>query len=156
MATPLFTSDDASDPGYLSVRDGTEPRLKMAKAHCEYLWVYFERHADKEFRTALRRTFDARYWEMYLTMSLILSGYEVTCPRPGPRPQTALKYREQGYRTLLLQLLDQPLSSYWRLAQDPCCINEIDVVDWSIRVRRINETQHLREIEGGCATPDRR
>jgi phosphoserine phosphatase len=58
-------------------------------------------------------------------------------------------------RTLLLQLLDQPLSSYWRLAQDPCCINEIDVVGWSIHVRRINETQHLREIEGGCVTPDR-
>ena len=52
-------------------------------------------------------------------------------------------------RAILLQLLDQPLSSYWRLAQDPCCINEIDVVGWSIHVRRINETQHLREISGG-------
>jgi phosphoserine phosphatase len=59
-------------------------------------------------------------------------------------------------RALLMQLLDQPLSSYWRLAQDPCCINEIDVVGWSIQVRRINETQHLREIEGGCATPNRK
>jgi phosphoserine phosphatase len=52
-------------------------------------------------------------------------------------------------RAILLQLLDQPLSSYWRLAQDPYCINEIDVVGWSIHVRRINETQHLREISGG-------
>lgn len=25
-------------------------------------------------------------------------------------------------RALLLQLLDQPLSSYWRIGQDPCCI----------------------------------
>jgi broad specificity phosphatase PhoE len=32
-------------------------------------------------------------------------------------------------RALLLQLLDQPLSSFWRLTQHPCCINEIDVVD---------------------------
>lgn len=46
-------------------------------------------------------------------------------------------------RALLLQLLDQPLSSYWRLAQEPCCINEIDVVDGHIRVLRINETRHL-------------
>jgi broad specificity phosphatase PhoE len=30
-------------------------------------------------------------------------------------------------RALLLQLLDQPLSVYWRLAQTPCCINEIDM-----------------------------
>ena len=27
---------------------------------------------------------DARYWEMYLTTSLILAGYAVTCPKPGP------------------------------------------------------------------------
>ncbi len=46
-------------------------------------------------------------------------------------------------RALLLQLLDQPLSAYWRLAQDPCCINEIDVVGEHIRVLRINETRHL-------------
>jgi phosphoserine phosphatase len=54
-------------------------------------------------------------------------------------------------RALLLQLLDQPPSSYWRLAQDPCCINEIDIVGWSIRVRRINETQHLGEINDDFA-----
>ena len=30
-------------------------------------------------------------------------------------------------RALLLQLLEQPLSAYWRLAQEPCCLNEIDV-----------------------------
>jgi phosphoserine phosphatase len=47
-------------------------------------------------------------------------------------------------RALLLQLIDQPLSSYWRLTQDPCGINVIDIVDWSVHVRRINETQHLR------------
>lgn len=46
-------------------------------------------------------------------------------------------------RALLLQLLDQPLSSYWRLAQDPCCINEVDISGGHIAVVRINETQHL-------------
>jgi broad specificity phosphatase PhoE len=49
-------------------------------------------------------------------------------------------------RALLLQLLDQPLSAYWRLAQDPCAINEIDLVNGGIRVSRINETLHLSEI----------
>lgn len=44
---------------------------------------------------------------------------------------------------LLIQLLDQPLSSYWRLAQEPCCINEIDVVDGCVRVLRVNDTCHL-------------
>jgi hypothetical protein len=84
MATALFTDGEAADPAYRAVRDGTDARLKRAKAHCEYLWIFFERHADREFQTELRSTFDARYWEMYLTTALILSGYTVTCPKPGP------------------------------------------------------------------------
>jgi probable phosphoglycerate mutase len=49
-------------------------------------------------------------------------------------------------RALLIQLLDQPLSSYWRVAQDPCCINEIDVVGTRIRVGSINVTSHLDAV----------
>ncbi|MFZ0559468.1 MAG: histidine phosphatase family protein [Methylovirgula sp.] len=46
-------------------------------------------------------------------------------------------------RALLLQLLDQPLSAYWRLTQAPCTLNEIDIVEGVIRVQRINDTSHL-------------
>jgi phosphoserine phosphatase len=46
-------------------------------------------------------------------------------------------------RALLMQVLDQPLSCYWRLAQDPCCINEIDVCNGRVRVGCINATSHL-------------
>jgi broad specificity phosphatase PhoE len=49
-------------------------------------------------------------------------------------------------RVLLMQMLDQPLSSYRRLEQAPCCLNEIDITDGQIRVVRINETCHLRGI----------
>ncbi|MBO0715999.1 MAG: histidine phosphatase family protein [Rhizobiales bacterium] len=49
-------------------------------------------------------------------------------------------------RTLLLELLELPLSAYWRLAQEPCCINEIDANESGVRVRSINETQHLDAI----------
>jgi probable phosphoglycerate mutase len=49
-------------------------------------------------------------------------------------------------RALLLELLEQPLSAYWRLAQEPCCINEIDVNEAGTRVRSINETQHLDAV----------
>ncbi len=48
-------------------------------------------------------------------------------------------------RALLLELLDQPLSAYWRVAQEPCCLNEIDIVAGKICVRRINETRHLED-----------
>jgi phosphoserine phosphatase len=52
-------------------------------------------------------------------------------------------------RALLIQLLDQPTSAYWRLAQAPCCINEIDVIDGRIQVLRVNETCHLEGLEAG-------
>ena len=84
MRTPLFTPGDAADPSYRNLRDGTSERLRQARAHCEYLWQFFEHCADPEFLTELRSRFDARYWEMYLTVSFILAGYQVTCPKPGP------------------------------------------------------------------------
>jgi probable phosphoglycerate mutase len=49
-------------------------------------------------------------------------------------------------RALLLQLADLPLSSFWRLAQDPCCINEIDIDVNKIEIRAINETTHLDNL----------
>ena len=49
-------------------------------------------------------------------------------------------------RALLLQLLDQPLSAYWRLDQSPCGVSEIDIENGRVRVRRINETWHLEGV----------
>ncbi len=49
-------------------------------------------------------------------------------------------------RALLLQFLDLPLSSYWRIAQSPSCINEVDIADGNFRVIRLNETHHLDQI----------
>ena len=49
-------------------------------------------------------------------------------------------------RVLLLQSLDMPLSSYWRIAQDPCCVNEIDIDDGKVCIRRLNETHHLETV----------
>jgi phosphoserine phosphatase len=49
-------------------------------------------------------------------------------------------------RALLLQLLDLPLSAYWRLVQSPCCLNEIDIADGKVCIQRINETHHLEGI----------
>jgi hypothetical protein len=84
MVTPLFTNDEATDPGYRNVRGAKEGPLRFARWHCEYLWILFQQHADKEFRKELRSEFDARYWEMYLTTCFIFARYSVTCPKPGP------------------------------------------------------------------------
>jgi phosphoserine phosphatase len=44
-----------------------------------------------------------------------------------------------GNRALLLQALDQPLSAYWRLAQDPCSVSVIELLAHAATVRRFNE-----------------
>ena len=49
-------------------------------------------------------------------------------------------------RALLMQLIDQLLSAYWRIAQSPCCLNEIDVIGGKISVQRVNETAHLEAL----------
>ena len=46
-------------------------------------------------------------------------------------------------RALLLQVLDQPLAAYWKLAQDPCCLNEVLIEGDGVQVQRINDTSHL-------------
>lgn len=65
-----------------------------------------------------------------------------------PGDTVVLVSHDSFNRALLLQLIEQPLSLYWRLAQDPCCINEVDVAEGQVRVLRINDTAHLAASGG--------
>jgi len=71
---------------------------------------------------------------------------DVLARHPGADEQVLLIGHDSVNRALLLQLLDQPLSAYWRLAQSPCAINEIVIDAQRISVRCINDTAHLRTI----------
>lgn len=51
---------------------------------------------------------------------------------------------DSGNRALLLQVLDQSLSAYWRLSQDPCAMNVIELTSLKARVVALNDTSHLR------------
>jgi probable phosphoglycerate mutase len=66
-----------------------------------------------------------------------------------PDETVVLVAHDSVNRALLLQLLEQPLSAYWRLAQAPCCINEIEVADGWAQVLRTNETAHLDALGPG-------
>jgi probable phosphoglycerate mutase len=50
-------------------------------------------------------------------------------------------------RALLLQLLDQPLSAYWLLQQQPCGISEVVIDGAQVQVLRVNETAHLDRVD---------
>jgi probable phosphoglycerate mutase len=61
-----------------------------------------------------------------------------------PEQTVVLVGHDSVNRVLLLQLLDMPLAAYWRLVQDPCTLNEIDVfATGDVRVQRLNDTSHL-------------
>ena len=53
---------------------------------------------------------------------------------------------DSSSRVMLLQLLDLPLSAYWRITQDPCALTEIDVVDGRARLQRMNEASPLIDL----------
>lgn len=55
-------------------------------------------------------------------------------------------------RALLLQCLGMPLDGYWRLAQSPCCLNEIDI-GTEVRVRLVNGTAHLDAVADRSGEP---
>ena len=64
-----------------------------------------------------------------------------------PEQTVVLVGHDSVNRVLLLQLLDMPLAAYWRLVQDPCTLNEIDVLaTGDVRVQRVNDTSHLDQL----------
>jgi phosphoserine phosphatase len=65
----------------------------------------------------------------------------------GHRDETVvLVGHESVNRALLTQVLDQPLSAYWRIVVEPGGITEIEVDGNIARVLRVNETGHLSAI----------
>lgn len=51
---------------------------------------------------------------------------------------------DSSNRVMLLELLELPLSAYWRIDQDPCGVSEILVNTKHAKVLFLNETQHLK------------
>lgn len=61
-----------------------------------------------------------------------------------PEQTVVLVGHDSVNRVLLLHLLDMPLSAYWRLVQDPCILNEIEIFPaGDAQVQRLNDTSHL-------------
>lgn len=63
-----------------------------------------------------------------------------------PHQTVIMVGHDSANRVILLQLLGMPLSSYWRLTQSPCGINEIEIVDDQIKVHRVNESGHVDDL----------
>lgn len=76
MGKKLFIDDVIpSDDLYLIFRD--ETRLADTKSFIEDLWGIYHPYADKDFEKQLPHDFAARFWEMYLTCTLVHKSYNV-------------------------------------------------------------------------------
>lgn len=81
----LFTNcENAQDLAYKNICSGDHPINQEIKVFCESLWDNFKVHADSHFLTQIRRSFYERYWEMYLTSSLIDWGFQIKSHSHGP------------------------------------------------------------------------
>lgn len=55
---------------------------------------------------------------------------------------------DSSNRVMLLTALDLPLSHYWSLWQEPCCVNVLEFDGQRCMVRCMNQTAHLEISEG--------
>lgn len=57
---------------------------EIAREHCDDLWSDFQPFADQHFSREFPIRTHERWFEMYLTVSLIRAGHQIDCPKPGP------------------------------------------------------------------------
>jgi hypothetical protein len=75
----FFLPGDCRDPAYRNVRDNprNNPSLSEGKAFIKSLWPRYRYLADQHFRQDAMNHFLARFWEMYLAVTLIERGFEL-------------------------------------------------------------------------------
>jgi len=79
------STDPTADPFYINVRTSNHPRAMQVREHCERMWAIYHRYADRQFLAEFPRRFHDRWFEMYLTVTLLQQGAQVQKTRPpGP------------------------------------------------------------------------
>lgn len=81
----LFSNcESTEDLAYINICSGSHRINREIKVFCELLWDKFEEHADTHFLIEFKQNFYERYWEMYLTSSLIDWEYSIESNSHGP------------------------------------------------------------------------
>jgi hypothetical protein len=73
----FFQNGEAKDKAYTNVRDLDVPQCQNARDFIFELWKIYEPFADKHFLSDAKNHFLQRFWEMYLTVTLIHHGYDI-------------------------------------------------------------------------------
>lgn len=94
MAEKLFIDDvTISDEFYRMIRDENRAAVVELRSYLENLWGTYHAYADKDFPAQLAQDFEARFWEMYLTCTLIHKYFKVLPKRTRARgPDIRIEY----------------------------------------------------------------
>jgi hypothetical protein len=94
MAEKLFIDDViVSDEFYRMIRDENRAPVVELRSYLENLWATYHDYADKDFPAQLAQDFEARFWEMYLTCTLIHKSFNVLPKRTRARgPDIQIEY----------------------------------------------------------------
>lgn len=130
-SAPAAVLDGLMDLDYGTWQMRTHDEVKAETPEAVRLWhaaPHLMRFPDGEsLQDLVARTSDA--------LRTVLAGH--------PGETVVMVGHDSVNRALLLQLLDQPLAAYWKLAQDPCCLNEVEIESDRIEILRVNDTSHL-------------
>jgi len=86
--------------------------------------------------------------ESLLDLAARASRAFAACLDAAPADATiAVVAHDSLNRALLCEMLGLPLAQYWRLRQDPCCVNVIEA-GAEFRVALLNGTDHLPGVAG--------
>jgi len=82
----LFGSTDPNaDPFTTTLWTSDNPRAVQVRQHCKRMWEIYHRYADPQFLAEIPRRFHDRWFEMYLTVTLLRQGAQVQKTQPpGP------------------------------------------------------------------------
>jgi hypothetical protein len=94
MVEKLFIDDvTVSDEFYRMIRDENRAAVVKLRSYLLNLWDIYHDYADKDFPEQLAQDFQARFWEMYLTCTLIHKSFKVLPKRTRARgPDIRIEY----------------------------------------------------------------
>ena len=89
----LFVDDtQALDTTYNTIINGSDyPYIAGLKVFMEKLWLDYHHYADKDFRQKLREDFHSRFWEMYLTCTLLYKSFPVKRKKTNRGPDILIE-----------------------------------------------------------------
>lgn len=92
----FWIDGDEWEVGYRNLRDGDAEYCRVIRPLMEEYWEKFRPFADKNFTAEFAQHPDARFWEMYLTNTLLDGGKNVVPRAERPSEGPDILIREAG------------------------------------------------------------